>query len=106
MNRISHTPNFEGIFSDKRLDKRGNNIGGMLVSSRTSSIKGITNSEAAQKGFYRFLENEKVDESQLIQELSQRCGHNVEGRDVLVVQDTSSIGLSKHSNHLKPGSGI
>jgi len=106
MNKISHTPNFEGIFSDKRIDKRGNNIGAMLVSSRTSSIKGITNSEAAQKGFYRFLENEKVDESQLIQELSQRCGQNVEGRDVLVVQDTSSIGLSKHSNHLKPCSGI
>jgi hypothetical protein len=106
MNRISHTPNFEGIFPDKRLDKRGNNIGSMLISSRSSSIKGITNNEANQKGFYRFLENDKVGESQLIQELTQRCGLNVEGRDVIVIQDTSSIGLSKHSNHLKPDSGI
>ncbi len=106
MNRINHTPDFEGVFSDKRLDKRGNIIGTALISSRSSSIKNITHNEAAQKGFYRFLENERVDESQLIQELTQRCGLNVEGRDVLVIQDTSSIGLSKHSKHLKPRSGI
>ncbi len=106
MKRINHIPDYEGIFTDKRLDKRGNIIGSALISSRSSSIKNITNNEASQKGFYRFLENEKVDESQLIQELTQRCGLNVEGRDVIVIQDTSSIGLSKHSNHLKPRSGI
>ena len=106
MNKISHTPNFEGIFSDKRLNKRGNNIGSILINSRSSSIKGITNNEADQKGFYRFLDNKQVDESQLIQELTQRCGLNVKGRNILVIQDTSSIGLSKHSNHLKTNSGI
>lgn len=106
MNIISHTPNFEGIFSDKRLDKRGDIICSAMISSRSSSIKGITKNEADQKGFYRFLENEQVDESNLIKELTQRCGLNVKGRNILVIQDTSSIGLSKHSNHLKPNSGI
>lgn len=106
MNKISHKPNFQGIFSDKRLDKRGDIIGSLLISSRSSSIKGITKNEADQKGFYRFLENKQVDESSLIKELTQRCGLNVKDRNVLVIQDTSSIGLSKHSNRLKPNSGI
>lgn len=106
MERINHKPNYQGIFSDKRLDKRGNIIGSLLISSRSSSIKGITHNEAEQKGFYRFLENKQVDESTLIKELTQRCGSNVKDRNVLVIQDTSSIGLSKHSNRLKPNSGI
>ncbi len=106
MERISHNPNFQGVFSDKRLEKRGNRISTLLIHSRSISVKGITKNEAEQKGFYRFLENDKVEETSLIKEQTQRCGLNVKGRDVLVIQDTSSIGLSKHSNHLKPNSGI
>jgi len=106
MNKISHTPDFKGIFSDKRLDNRGNLIGSLLISSRSSSIKGITNNEADQKGFYRFLENKQVDELNLINELTQRCRLNVKDRNVIAIQDTSSIGLSRHSNRLKPNSGI
>jgi hypothetical protein len=106
MNKTNHTPNFQGIFSDKRLDKRGNVVGSLLISSRSSSIKGIAHNEAEQKGFYRFLENKQVDESNLINELTHRCGLNVNDRNVLVIQDSSSIGLSKHSKHLKPNSGV
>jgi hypothetical protein len=106
MKRISHVPNYQGIFSDQRLDKRGDKIGSLLCRSRSSSIKRIANNEADQKGFYRFLENDRVGEEGLIKELTQRCGLNSIGRNVLVIQDTTSIGLSKHSNHLKPQSGI
>ena len=106
MDLLSHKPNFRGIFPDKRLDKRAEIIASQLISSRTCSVKGSTRSEADQKGFYRFLENEQVDESGLVKELTQRCGINVKGRDVLVIQDTSSIGLSKHSNHMKANSGV
>jgi len=106
MERISHNPDFQGIFSDKRLEKRGSIISSLLIQSRSVSIKGITKNEAEQKGFYRFLDNDKVKEADLIKELTQRCAFNVEGKDVLVLEDTSSIGLSKHSNHLKPNSGI
>lgn len=106
MNRVSHKPNFNGIFSDKRLDKRGDIIGALLLSSRSSSIKRITNNEAEQKGFYRFLENKQTEESMFINELTQRCTLNVKGRNVLAIQDTTSIGLSKHCNHLKPNSGL
>lgn len=106
MKRISHKPNFTGVFSDKRLDNRADKIASLLINSRNSSIKGITDYESEQKGFYRFLENERVSETQLIKELTDRCSLNVSDRDVLVIEDTSSIGLSNHRNRLKAESGI
>lgn len=106
MKPISHKPNFTGVFSDKRLDKRAATISSLLINTRNSSIKGITDYESEQKGFYRFLENERVSETHLIKELADRCSLNVSGRDVLVIEDTSSIGLSNHRNRLKAGSGI
>jgi len=106
MELLSHKPNFQGIFSDKRLDKRAERISSLLIHSRSSSIKGSTKDEAEQKGFYRFLENDKVKECDLITELTQRCSNNVEGRDVLCIQDSSSIGLSNHRNRLKGDSGV
>lgn len=106
MELINHKPDFAEVFSDKRLDKRANQIVSMLLQSRSSAIQGIAEDEAAQKGFYRFLENEKVTEQCLIEVMQKRCGKNVEGRDVLVIQDTSSIGLSDHRNRLKPSSGV
>ena len=106
MELLSHRPDFTDIFSDKRLDKRAKQIADMLIRSQSSAIQGITEDEASQKGFYRFLDNEKVTEQCLIEEMQKRCGNNVEGRDVLVIQDTSSIGLSDHRNKLKPSSGV
>lgn len=106
METINHTPNFKSIFSDKRLDSRAEKIASLLIHSRNCSIKGSTHDEASQKGFYRFLENDNVQENHLITELTQRCGGNVQGRNILCIQDTSSIGLSDHRNHLKKGSGV
>lgn len=106
MELISHKPDFTDVFEDKRLDKRANHIAGLLVHSRRSAIQGITEQGAEQKGFYRFLENEKVTEQHLIKEMQARCGKNVVDREVIVIQDTTSIGLSNHRNKLKPKSGV
>lgn len=106
MEKISHKPNFEGVFPDERLDRRAHQLSALLFNSRNSSIKGATNNEAEQKGFYRFLDNERVTEKGLIGEITKRCGLNVKDRHVLCIQDTSSIGLSNHKNRLKENSGI
>jgi len=106
MGKISHKPNYEGVFSDERLDRRAEQLSALLFNSRTSSIKGTTNNEAEQKGFYRFLENERATEDQLIGEITKRCSLNVFGRHVLSIQDTSSIGLNDHRNRLKKNSGV
>ena len=46
MKKISHKPDYEGVFPDKRLDKRGNLICSLLLNNRSSSIKSITKNEA------------------------------------------------------------
>jgi len=101
-----HSPNFKNLFSDKRLEKRAARISQSLLMSRTSSVKGATMDEAEQKGFYRFLDNEKVTEELLMKEMTLRCGTNVSNRDVLVIEDSSSFGLSKQSKHKKKNSGL
>ena len=60
MELLGHTPNFKNLLSDKRLEKRAALISQSLLMSKTSSVKGATIDEAEQKGFYRFLDNEKV----------------------------------------------
>jgi len=106
MEKISHKPDFRGIFNDKRLDKRAETIAALLMASRSNSVKGITKNEAEQKGFYRFLENENVEENRLVEEIQNRCRINVAGRQVIAIQDSSSIGLSKKRNHLQKNSGV
>ena len=106
MELLGHTPNFKNLLSDKRLEKRAALISQSLLMSKTSSVKGATIDEAEQKGFYRFLDNEKVTEELLIKELTLRCSANVSDRDVLVIEDSSSFGLSKQSKHKKKNSGL
>ncbi len=106
MIKISHTPNFKGVFPDKRLDKRAEQLAAILIRSKSNSIKGTTSNEAEQKGFYRFLDNDRVTEAGLIGEITKRCSSNVMGRHVLCIQDTSNIGLSNHRNRLMENSGV
>jgi len=52
---ISQRENYIDKFKDKRLDKRANLLSASFYHGRTSSIHGVTFSEAEQKGAYRFL---------------------------------------------------
>jgi hypothetical protein len=103
---IGHTPDYKGVFPDKRLDERARLISQALLSSKTSSINATTENEKEQKGFYRFLANERVTEQALVKELTTRCASNVTDKDVVVIEDTTSIGLSQYSNSIKALSGL
>ena len=72
---------FSGQFGDKRLDKRASSIQQTLLSGRSSSIHSITKNESEQKAFYRFVNNEKVTESKIIECMQQRAGKLSEGRE-------------------------
>ncbi|MBK7966007.1 MAG: IS4 family transposase [Bacteroidetes bacterium] len=98
--------NFEGELRDKRLVTRADKLVSSLVISRTSSVHGSTNSEATQKGFYRFLENENVSEQELISALTNRCLKNVQGRDVIILQDTTSNGINHLKGSIEENSGL
>jgi hypothetical protein len=106
MELLGHTPNFNGLFSDKRLDKRAALVSQTIFKGKTSSVHCASNDEAELKGFYRFLENVHVTEDILISELTNRCRHNVFDRDVLVIQDSCSFGLNHNSKNIKNDSGV
>ncbi len=103
---ISQKENYTDKFGDKRLDKRANQLSALLYFSRTSSIHEMTDTEAEQKGTYRFLANEKVEENKLIDTAIEKSGYLCVDKDVLVLQDTSEINLDNHRKRLKPGGGI
>jgi hypothetical protein len=106
MEQILHVNNFEGLFSDTRLEHRANVICQSLYLSNRSSVHGATRTEAEQKGFYRFIHNKKVTEDALEKELKQRCCSNAQDRDVLIIQDSSNIGLSHNAHNIKKNSGV
>jgi hypothetical protein len=98
--------NYNGYFGDKRIEKRGAQLHLGLFQNSIHSIQGIAENRAEQKGFYRFLHNNKSSEDKLIKELAQRCGKLTKDKIVLSIQDTSEVNLSAHANRLKKNSGL
>lgn len=92
---------FEKSFGDKRLDDRGNQIIRSLFANGTHSIRKFSNSSAAQKANYRFLENEQTSEETIVKSMSDRCAGIVKGKVVLSIQDTTEINLYNHKNRIK-----
>ena len=66
------------------------------------NIRQISRNRAQQVGYYRFLENENVTVSELVQSRARHCQKNIEGRHVLAVSDSSEINLQSHAGRLKP----
>src|SRR5882724_3434319 len=97
---------YSTFFNDKRLEKRGLQLLGRLFSNSSRVIQQLAHTRAEQKGFYRFLNNEKVREEAFIEEMAGRCKRAVAGKVVLCIQDTTEVNLSRHKNRLKPDSGL
>jgi Transposase DNA-binding/Transposase DDE domain len=103
---LSQRENYIGKFDDKRLAKRANQLSALLFHSQNSSIHASTVSEAEQKACYRFLSNENVRESALIQACVERSSYLCEGRDVLLLEDSTEINMQDHHRRLKQNTGL
>jgi hypothetical protein len=78
-----------------------------MLRKQSVNIRQMSKNRAEQVGYYRFLENDKVTVSELIQSLSEHCEQQVEGLHVLAVNDTSEINLEAHRGRLKAeGQGV
>lgn len=86
---------------DLRLLYRGNKILGDLFSKNVHSIRQITKDESAAKGFYRFLQNDRVSEEDIVSNLVTNCRKACKGKQVVCIQDTTEINLSSHSKRIK-----
>jgi hypothetical protein len=99
-------PDYNGKLPDRRLDVRATKLFSQLSVSQCSSIRKLSGSPAEHKANLRFLNNEKVDEDVLVQELSERVGQIVTDKHVLIVTDTCEVNMSGHKGRLKPNSGL
>ena len=91
---------------DLRLLYRGNKILGDLFSKSVHSIRQVTQDESAAKGFYRFLQNDRVSEEDIVSNLVTNCKMACRGKYVVCLQDTTEINLSSHSRRIKKDSYI
>lgn len=92
---------YTSLFNDKRLERRGEQLISSLFRAGSSSIQSISRTRAEQKGYYRLLRNEKVQENVLIDEIVGRCKRSTKNKVVLAIQDTTEINLSNHRNRIK-----
>ncbi|WP_315821691.1 transposase DNA-binding-containing protein [Paraflavitalea speifideaquila] len=86
---------------DLRLLYRGNKILGDLFSKGVHSIRQLSSDESSAKGFYRFLQNDRVSEEEIVRNLSANCKAACQDKYVVCIQDTTEINLSSHSRRIK-----
>ena len=91
---------------DLRLIYRGNKILSDLFSKSIHSIRQLTVDDASAKGFYRFLQNERVSEENIVSNLSANCVAACKGKYVVCIQDTTEINLSSHINRINKDDDI
>lgn len=87
-------------FADVRLTKRSNQILGDLFRSGVHSIRQTSQTEADAKGFYRFLQNDRVSEEVIINNMVRNCKASCAGKYVVCIQDTTEVNLSSHSGRI------
>lgn len=91
---------------DMRLIYRGNKIFGDLFRSGVHSIRQSTQTEADAKGFYRFLQNDRVSEEDIVSNLATNCQSSCKDKYVVCIQDTSEINMISHKGRIKKDSYI
>ena len=77
-----------------------------LISSRASSIRQTAKDRAEQKAMYRFLDNENVTESELIDCCLEKTSSLCKGKHLLVLNDTTEINMQSHVGRIQAGSGV
>ncbi len=72
-----------------------------LEQHQSVNIRQISDNRAEQVGYYRFLDNENVTVSELVQSIAEHCQQNVAERHILAISDSSEINLQSHLGRLK-----
>lgn len=86
---------------DLRLVYRGNKILSDLFSKSVHSIRQLASDESSAKGFYRFLQNDRVNEDDIVENLVTNCKKACRGKFVVCLQDSTEINLNAHCNRIK-----
>lgn len=87
-----------GIFTDKRLDKRYKELSQAMQTRQSVIIRQLSSCRNEEIGFGRFLNNVKVSPQKMIQSACARTANLSKGRDVLLIEDTSTMGFGLYSS--------
>src|SRR5699024_11221981 len=85
---------------------RGNKIMDDLFRTSVHSIRQFTKTEADAKGCYRFLQNYRVREEDILANMVANCRAGCQGKFVVCLQDTTEINLSSHCGRINKDSNI
>jgi hypothetical protein len=88
-------------FGDKRLATRHQGLLAGMCRQQSIVVNQLSKDKSEQAGYYRFLSNPKVSPSELIYESSRLESSLTKGKDILVTQDSTSIGLKGKSRSKK-----
>ena len=92
MKTSTNITTFDGIFGDRRLDKRCQKFMAALASKCDAVINSAFDSHKERIGSYRFINNKSWDMDMAISKLTENCRGSVpEGGHVLCLQDTSEF---------------
>ena len=97
---------FEGCFGDRRLQLRARKMVSELFTKCVHSIRQISNDNASQRAWYRFLRNDNTTEEEIAKQITDLCGCAIKGRVVLSIQDTTEINLYSHKNRISHDESI
>ena len=84
---------YRHTFGDKRLALRYAALSGQMFGQQKVVVNQLSKTKSEQAGYYRFLSNPKVNPAELIYENSHLSKEDVKDKDILVIQDQSSIGF-------------
>ncbi|MGC8534535.1 MAG: hypothetical protein ACP5QR_03275, partial [Rhizomicrobium sp.] len=94
-------PHHVGEFGDKRLSDVGADLLRALEERRTVVVRRLGKTRAEEMRYGRFLNNENVTHEEMLTAEGSRVGARAQGRDVLVIQDTTEINFAAHTGSKK-----
>lgn len=87
---------YVGRFGDLRLSNTGKLLHRRMVERNTVCLRQLSDTEAMERRFHRFLENPKVTPPEITRVGSERTARAAIGRHVLAIQDTSELDYTPH----------
>ncbi len=88
-------------FGDSRLNCRGNEFIESINEKNSVIIHKISNGWNEEMAYGRFLNNEKVTSEELIKAVSSSVGNAVEGKHVLILEDSSELNYTAKEKRIK-----
>lgn len=85
-----------GKFGDQRLCNIGKLLHCRMVERNTVCLRQLSDTEAMERRFHRFLESPKVTPPEITRVGSERTARAATGRHVLAIQDTSELDYTPH----------